>query len=294
MSIGLTAMPNEDRKESTNLRMLTVFLRRVLLPLLIVAFGVILKVIADRANAPLYVYVLILVADVTLILYVAGVMPISFVVRLIAWSRALLRAVRPFLVWLALLFFFIFVVVWVISRQVPSAMKKAREGVRTIELALERGELCSLESQSPNPEISKVRLWIHYDSMTIEPLVEELTGTRGGVSTVSTLFFENEHVFAFRSPASKGGGFLQTYYDGGCAVGIDYLDSDLSIRALDYLACQKERRHMDSGSFFWPKDDPAFRPPLEARPCMLGSMGGPPPNGSVSVLPVPGLGLPYR
>lgn len=287
-------MPNECRKESTNLRMLTVLLRRVLLPLLIAAFGVILKVIADRANAPLYVYVLILVVDITLILYVAGVMPVSRVVRLIAWSRTLLGAVRVFLVGIVIVIFVIAVAVWVISLQVPSAMKKAREGVRTIELALERGELCSLDSQSPNPEISRVRLWIHYDSMTIEPLVEELTGTRDGVSTVSTLFFKNDHAVAFRSPASGGRGFLQTYYDGSCAVGIDYLDSDLSIRALDYLACQEERRHMDLSDFFWPKDDPPFKPPLEARPCMLGSMGGPPPNGSVSMLPVPSLGVPYR
>jgi hypothetical protein len=239
-----------------------------------------------------YVFVFILIAVVALVLYVAGIMP--FVGPLIVRIWTALVAVRVFLAWIVFVIFVIVVADWVISLRVPSAMKKARQGVRTIELALERGELCSVDSQSIDPEISRVRLWFHYDSMTIEPLVQELTRTSRGGSSVSTLFLKNDRAVASRSPSSGGRGFLQTYYDGSCAVGIDYLDSDLSIRALDYLACQEERRHMDTSDFFWPKDDPPFKPPLEARPCMLGSMGGPPPNGSVSVLPVPSLGVPYR
>lgn len=281
-------MPNEGGENSTNQSIVTALLRRVLLPLLIAAFGVILAVVMQHVDAPAYVLVLILVA--VALVYVYVVMPdhgLTFI-------RTALRAVRVFFKWIVLLIIFIVVADVYISLRVPSAIKKAREGVRMIELALEQDRLCSLDSQSSNPDISRARQWIRYDSMSFETVIQELTSTRGGVSTASTQFYKNDHLVALRSPASGATGFIQTYYDGNCVVGVDHLDGGLAVQALDYLDCYRKNRHMDSTNLFWSKDDAPFRPTREDRPCLLGSQGGVPPNGSVSVPPLPSLGLPYR
>jgi hypothetical protein len=195
-------MPNADGEKSTNHNVVFGLLRQIL-PLLITAFGVILAIVMGHVNAPTYVLVLILVLILGLALYTA--VPRSWLDRL----KTTIVVVRVFFKWIVFLIIFILLADVYISLRVPSAIKRAREGVRTIEQELERGELCSLDSQTRNPGVSRVRLWIHYDSMSFEPLVEELTSERGGVLTVSTLFYKNDHVVARRSPSSGATGFIQ-------------------------------------------------------------------------------------
>jgi hypothetical protein len=169
---------------------------------------------------------------------------------------------------------------------VPSAIRTSREEVRTIELALDRGfdrDVCSLETATAGFNIT---LWMRHDSMTLEPLVEDKETARG----VSRIFITNGRVVAVQAPDRDG--FSQTYYNGSCIIGVDYLDENRSVRELEYVACGQDRkRKARSNTLFW--DTQPFKEPPEARPCNLVSLGEEGPTPSLSVLPNPTLGIPY-
>jgi multidrug transporter EmrE-like cation transporter len=176
---------------------------------------------------------------------------------------------------------------------IPSDVQRLREEVRTIELALERGDTCALEVRLSDPAdpATAHRVWMRYAASTRDVLSEEIAE---GVKLYRS-FIKNGKVIASEEPV-EGGRFRIQYIKDECLVAIDYLDNNRIPTELEYFGgCGMTARRLGPSSiWFWPKENEPFKAAIEPRGCSAAFRRDPngPPNRQVIPVPTPGFG--YR
>lgn len=194
---------------------------------------------------------------------------------------------RPLWRWIAVFLFPLILVVlgYMVykAKFVPLSILSARADIRSIESAVDGDEVCSVETNAA-ADGSAARLWVRATPLRWQVLLVEAP-----VGSEDFRFFKEGKLLATRT--QWAGKFRQEYVDpdnGGCTIGIDHLNSDGTIRELEYTDCRStDQRKGPYNTFFW-SDAPFKQPDPRGHPCALAPprMGASPnPNIPPSLMP---------